>query len=54
MRAVDLERRSLQSFTSCPGEGPGIQGQAARSKRPLDRRVKPGDDVFFVVKSADA
>ena len=27
-----------------PGLEPGIQGQQARSKRPLDRRVKPGDD----------
>jgi hypothetical protein len=27
-----------------PGLEPGIQGQQAQSERPLDRRVKPGDD----------
>jgi hypothetical protein len=28
-----------------PGLEPGIQGQQALSKRLLDRRVKPGDDL---------
>jgi hypothetical protein len=33
-----------------PGLEPGIQGQRTPSNRPLDRRVKPGDDVFFFVQ----
>jgi glycyl-tRNA synthetase beta chain len=38
---LDLIRRQLVM----PGLEPGIQGQQARSELPLDRRVKPGDEV---------
>ncbi len=37
---LDLINRKLVM----PGLEPGIQGQPARSQRPLDRRIKPGDD----------
>jgi glycyl-tRNA synthetase beta chain len=34
----------IRSQLVMPGLEPGIQGQQAPSQRPLDRRVKPGDD----------
>jgi hypothetical protein len=29
------------------GLDPAIQGQQSLSERPLDRRLKPGDDAFM-------
>jgi hypothetical protein len=33
---------------------PGIQGNRRRAERPLDRRVKPGDDVMSERKKNSA
>ena len=33
-----------------PGLEPGIQGEPAPSQWPLDRRVKPGDDVVLSIR----
>ena len=39
----------LQKELVMPGLEPGIQGQQAQCKSPLDCRVKPGNDVVVYI-----